>query len=121
MSTRGALLALDQNTLRPHTPITVVLGFEREGKNEWQLLQAMVVRNGHDGIGIEYLDDDRRCAYALCRLIEGGCRSPFLPRGRAFAHAADARRAAADDAVGVERIYSPRVTTKEYESCSRTF
>jgi len=121
MSTGGALLALDQNTLRPLTPITVVLGFQNGGESEWQTLRAMVVRNGRDGVGIEYLDDDRRCAHTLCRLIEDGCRSPFLSRGRALAHAGDARRDAADDAIGIERNYSPRITTKEYGSCSRTF
>jgi len=84
MSTRGALLIPERNSLRPHTPITVVLGFEGASESEWQLLPAMVVRSGPEGVGIEYLDDDGRCAHALCRLIEDGCRSPFSARRRSM-------------------------------------
>lgn len=83
MSTRGALIAAGGNGLRPNTLITVVLGFDRPGESEWQLLHAVVVRSSADGIGIEYLEHDRRCARALCRVIDSGCRSPLLARGRA--------------------------------------
>lgn len=80
MSTRGALLALERG-LQPHTPIAVAFRVNRRGQCELQLLRAVVVRTAAEGIGIEYLEHDQRCAQVLCCVLEYGCHPPSA-RGR---------------------------------------
>lgn len=88
MSASGALLAVSGDGLRPHTPIAVAFRVELRDQCEWQLLRAMVVRRAAAAIGIVYLEHDQRCAQVLCRVLEHGCRSPFVARPGAIVRAA---------------------------------
>lgn len=88
MSARGALLALECDDLRPHTPIAVAFRVDRGDQYEWQLLRAVVVRPAAGGIGIEYLEHDQRCVQVLCCVLEHGCCPPFVARPGAVVRAA---------------------------------